>query len=106
MFRVANVSTGVVGVLLDLGCSSQGVVELLWNASEGGDGNDMESLDGVAAGILCDVIGPPPGSDTGDMGDNGNLGERASPKDCVGEVTFEECTETIVDAEVDDGGGE
>ena len=103
-----NVSTGVLGVL-DLGFSSQGVVVLLWNASEGGDGNDMESLEGVAAGIsaclsLCDAMRPP----GGDRGDTGDLGERASPADCVGEVkmSLEECTETIVDAEVDDGGGE
>ena len=56
MLTAINISTGVVGVLgvLDLG-SSHGVVALLWNASDGGDGNDMESLEGVAAGILCKV---------------------------------------------------
>ena len=64
MLTVMNVSTGVVGVrgVLDLDSSPPGVVALLWNASEGGDGND--SLEGVAAGILP----APLGGDTGERG--------------------------------------
>ncbi len=62
--------------------AAEGVVASLWRASEGGDGKESEE---AAAG-------------GGEVGESGERGERASPP--------EECSDTTVDADADDGGGE